>query len=157
MVFPEKLRAAVILAIFGIVCVWCHSQVLVEVPSGHFKPQEEIKLRITNRLKRPIMICARYGPWSFRSDGHPDWIWRPGYIEWKKGHKWGVLLDTPDVGPHGKIIEMKAEESKLFPFRLSDEGEMRVVIEYISGGNDSICESPKGKKIAKSRIFWIEE
>jgi hypothetical protein len=78
----------------------------------------------------------------------------PFYVQ-KQNGKWGTLMIGPDIGSSRHAVSLKAGESQHYPFRLSDHGRMRLVLDYWRGENDKVCEYPTGKKTTRSKTFIV--
>ena len=75
----------------------------------------------------------------------------------RKARKPYILLNGPDVGSISQPVEVEAGESKDFPFRLNDEGAMRLRLDYRFGSRPDVkCDGPaKDTKHIRSGIFTV--
>jgi len=145
----------VLLFLLCALCMRCHSQVVIELPADHFKAYDQIDVRIKNHTKNAITVCVEFGQLSFSSDGQSHGTPTPVYVERRTGTKWQVLLNGPYVGSSRQPVSLEAGKSSLFPFRLSDAGEMRLILKYSIGKDDQVCDVSKQRKTVRSRVFRI--
>jgi len=132
------------------------AQVRVVVPKRQFKPEEQILGRLENRTSRPITVCVQFGQWSPKG-GTIESTPSPFFVERNRNGKWSILLNGPDVGSISQPVEVEAGESKDFPFRLNDEGAMRLRLDYRFGSRPDVkCDGPaKDTKHIRSGIFTV--
>jgi hypothetical protein len=140
-------------------CPIALSQVRVSTPRTEFKSHDQINVQVTNGGKRTVSYCVEFGQYSFKTGGggadDMESTPIPFYVQRQNGHKWGILLIGPDLGSSRHAVTLKPGESQQYPFRLSDRGRMRLVLEYWNGDNDKVCEHPKRKKTARSSVFVV--
>ena len=132
------------------------AQVRVVVPKRQYKSEEQILARLENHTSRPITVCTEFGQWSPKGDtieSTPS----PFLVERNHNGKWSILLNGPDIGSHLQPVEVDAGESDEFPFRLNDEGTMRLRLDYWIGSSpDAKCGAPaKGTKHTRSLTFTV--
>lgn len=131
-------------------------QVRVTIPQPRYKQHDTIDVGVTNTSKRAVSFCVKFGQWSFPDADHLETTPTPVYVQRKNRGRWSTLLIGPDVGSIRHSVTLGPKESQHYPFRLSDQGQMRVMIDYWLGENDRTCENPRGRRTAKSRIFVVE-
>ncbi|PYX08842.1 MAG: hypothetical protein DMG88_09090 [Acidobacteria bacterium] len=131
-------------------------QIQVHVPAARFRPHNVIDVVIRNVSAKDVSFCVEYGFRSFRDPDHPETTPTPVYVKRKDKHGWNTLLIGPDVGSMRHSVSLGPGEFHEYPFRLSDSGTMRVLLDYWLGENNHACENPKGRKTAKSRLFVVE-
>ncbi len=135
------------------------SQVRVSMLGTDFKSHEQIDVKITNAGTSTVSYCVEFGQFSFKTgtgtveDMENTPI--PFYVQKQNGGRWSTLLIGPDIGGSRHAVVLKAGESQQYPFRLNDHGRMRLVLDYLRGENDRVCENPKGKKTTRSNIFVV--
>jgi hypothetical protein len=137
-------------------CVSAFGQLEIRIPQQHYKQHDRIDLVIANTGTKDVSFCVEYGHWSFPDADHIETTPTPVYVQRKDRRGWGTLLIGPDVGSMRHSVSLGAGESQQYPFRLSDAGEMRIMVDYWIGESDRTCQQPKGRKTAKSRVFAIE-
>jgi hypothetical protein len=148
-------RFAVVL-LFSCIAV---AQLRVSTPGREFKSHDKISAQITNVGTSTVSYCVEFGQHSFKtgSGGVEDMETTPipFYVQREGGRHWGTLLIGPDVGSSRHAVVLKPSESQQYPFRLSDRGRMRLVLDYWRGENERVCENPKGKKTISSNVFVV--
>jgi len=133
------------------------SQVRVSTLGAEFKSHDQINAQITNAAKGTVSYCVEFGQHSFKAasgtveDMETTPI--PFYVQRQNGRKWATLLIGPDIGSSKHVVVLKPGQSQRYPFRLSDRGRMRLVLDYLDGENEKACEYPKGKKTTRSNAF----
>ena len=134
-------------------------QVRMSMSRTDFNSHDRIAVQITNTGKSAASYCVEFGQFSFKAgtgtaqDMESTPI--PFFVQTDNAGKWGTLLNGPDIGSSRHAVVLKAGESQQYPFRLSDRGRMRLVLDYWRGDNDIVCEFPKGKKTTRSKVFVV--
>jgi hypothetical protein len=135
------------------------SQVRISTPGTDFKSYGRISAQITNTGKITVSYCVEFGQISLKAGtGTAEDIEHtpiPFHVQKQNGSKWGTLMIGPDIGSSRHAVVLKAGESQQYPFRLSDRGRMRLVLDYWHGESDRVCEYPAGKKATRSNIFVV--
>jgi hypothetical protein len=139
-----------------LLCVSAFGQLEIRVPQPRYKQRDRIDVVIANTSTKQVSFCVEYGHSSFRDADHAESTPTPVYVQRKDKRGWGTLLIGPDVGSMRSSATLGAGESQQYPFRLSDAGEMRIMVDYWIGASDRTCQQPKRRKTAKSRVFVIE-
>ena len=132
------------------------AQVRVIIPKRHYQPQEQIPAKLQNYTSRPITVCVQFGQWSPKGEtieSTPS----PFFVERNDNGKWGILLNGPDVGSNSQPVEVDSGKSMEFPFRLNDEGTMRLRLDFWIGSRPDVkCNGPaKDTKHLRSAIFTL--
>jgi len=147
-----------ILACLITVPVWARCQARIIVPRPSFKVSEQIAAKITNIGHQQISYCVEFGQWSAKELG-ADGIEAtpiPFYVQRKSAGKWSTLPLGPDIGSLRKSALLQPGESHEFPFRLSNKGQMRLLLAYWIGKTDLNCENlPQGEKKTRSKSFFV--
>jgi hypothetical protein len=130
------------------------AQVRIIIPKRHYQPQEQIPAKLENQTSQPITVCVQFGQWSPKGDtieSTPS----PFFVERNDNGKWSVLPNGPDIGSNSQPVEVDSGKSLEFPFRLNDEGTMRLRLDYWIGSRpDARCNGPaKGIKHLSSETF----
>jgi hypothetical protein len=134
-------------------------QVRVSTLNTDFDSRGRIDAQIINTGKVAVSYCVEFGQISHKTvtgaaeDVEPTPI--PFYVQKQNGSRWGTLMIGPDVGSSRRAVVLKAGESQQYPFRLSDRGRMRLVLDYWRGENNKVCEQPTDKKTTRSGIFVV--
>jgi len=135
------------------------SQVRMATSHTDFTSHDRIDVQITNSGKNAVSYCVEFGQISFKTGtGTAEDMEHtpiPFYVQKENGGKWGTLLIGPDIGSSRHAVMLKAGESQHYPFRISDRGRMRLVLDYWRGENDDVCEHPKAKKTTRTNIFVV--
>lgn len=139
-----------------LLCVSAFGQLEIRIPQQRYKQHDRIDVVIANTSTKQVSFCVEYGYSSFRDADHTESTPTPVYVQRKDKRGWGTLLTGPDVGRMMLSDSLGAGESQQYPFRLSDTGEMRIMVDYWMGQSDRTCQQQKGRKTAKSRVFVIE-
>lgn len=132
------------------------AQVRVVIPKRHFRPKEQIRATLENHTSQAITVCVEFGQHSPK--GHTTEITPiPFFVERNDRGKWSVLLIGPDVGSSLAPVELDSGKSLAFPFRLNDEGKMRLRLDYWFGSlPDMKCPGPAQDAIHyRSAIFVL--
>jgi hypothetical protein len=132
------------------------AQVRVVIPKRNYQAQEQIPAKLENQTSQPITVCVEFGQWSPKGDtieSTPS----PFFVERNRDGKWSVLLNGPDVGSNSRPVEVDPGKSLEFPFRLNDEGTMRLRLDYWIGSRPDVrCNGPaKGTKHLRSTTFTL--
>jgi hypothetical protein len=132
------------------------AQVRVIIPKRHYQPQEQIPARLENHTSRPITVCVQFGQWSPKGEtieSTPS----PFFVERNDNGKWGILLNGPDVGSNSQPVKVDSGKSMEFPFRLNDEGTMRLRLDFWIGSRPDVkCNGPaKDTKHLHSTTFTL--
>jgi hypothetical protein len=138
-------------------CVTC--QVQITVPAQDFKASERIAAKVANVGDHEILYCVEVGQRSFKGPGveNMEATPIPFYVQKKSGRRWSTLLIGPDVGSLRTPVLLEPGQSHEFPFRLHDQGELRLVLDYWIGEKDVNCKNtPKGRKKTQSEIFTVQ-
>jgi hypothetical protein len=153
---PRMFRSFVMVFLLSPIAL---SQVRVSTPGTDFKSHEQIDVKITNAEKSAVSYCVEFGQISFKAGTGKvedmEHTPTPFYVQEQNGGRWGTLLIGPDIGSSRHAVVLKAGESQQYPFRLSDRGRMRLVLDYWRGENDRVCEHPKGKNTTRSNTFVV--
>lgn len=132
------------------------AQVRVVIPERHYQPQAKIPAKLENQTSLPITVCIEFGqssPKGDTSESTPS----PFFVERNNNGKWSVLLIGPDVGRNPLPVEVEAGKSMEFPFRLNNQGTMRLRLDYwIGSRSDMKCYGPaKDTKHMHSATFRV--
>lgn len=77
-------------------------------------------------------------------------------MEVNRSGRWSVLLIGPDVGSSLQTVEVDSGKSLEFPFRLIEEGTLRLRLDYWVGSSDGKCNGvEKGAKHLRSANFTV--
>jgi hypothetical protein len=139
------------------VCVSLASQVRIEIPARKFKANERITAKVVNATNRTIAYCVDHGPWLFPGN-NILWIFTPfGVLQKPEGGKWGITLASIDLGHSSRIETLNPGDSEEYWFMLRENGERRLVFEYIfDNGENTNCSDPHRKwKKVKSPSFTV--
>jgi hypothetical protein len=132
------------------------AQVRVVIPKRYYHPKEQIPAKLENHTSQPITVCVEFGQHS--PNGHTtESTPIPFFVERRDNGKWTVMLIGPDVGSKLAPLELGSGKSMPFPFRLNDEGTMRLRLDYWIGSRPDVkCTSPtKGANHYRSAIFVL--
>jgi len=132
------------------------AQVRVVIPKRHFQPKEQIRATLENHTSQAITVCVEFGQHSPK--GHTiESTPIPFFVERNDNGKWSVLLIGPDVGSRLAPVELDSGKSLEFPFRLNDEGKMRLRLDYWAGSlPDMKCPGPARDTVHyRSAIFVL--
>jgi hypothetical protein len=135
------------------------SQVRVSTLGAEFNSHDQINVQISNAAKGTVSYCVEFGQHSFKAasgtveDMETTPI--PFYVQRQNGRKWATLLIGPDIGSSRHAVVLKPGQSQHYPFRLSDRGRMRLILDYWDGENEKACEYPKGTKTTRSNAFVV--
>ena len=132
------------------------AQVHVAVPKGRYTQYELIDVVITNNSKSDVSFCVEYGHSSFRDENNSEPTPTPVYVQRQTNRGWSTLLIGPDIGSARRTDTLSPGESQHYPFRLHDQGRVRLVLDYWVGANTKTCADPKGRHTVKSRQFVID-
>jgi hypothetical protein len=108
--------------LFGVSAI---GQLQVSVPQPRYKPHENIDVGVTNTSKMAVSFCVEFGHWSFRDADHFETTPTPVYVQRNNRGRWNTLLIGPDIGSIRHSVTVGPGESQHYPFRLSDQGQMR--------------------------------
>jgi len=126
------------------------------LPKRKYKVQEQIQARLENNGADPITVCVQFGQWWPKGTGL-EFAPTPFVREWNRNGKWHVLIDGPDIGSSLKPVELEGGKSMDFPFRLNEQGPLRLRLDYWTGSNNVDCNArPHGAKRTRSATFMIE-
>jgi hypothetical protein len=136
------------------------SQVRVSTNGSVFKTHERIDVQVTNAGKDAVSYCIEVGQTSSKAgNGTPADVETtsiPFYVQSHNGDRWGTLMIGPDVGSSRQPMVLKPGESQRYPFRLSDRGQMRIVLDYWRGENERVCKHPSGETMTtRSKPFIV--
>jgi hypothetical protein len=146
------------LCALAVTSIAASSQVKVSIPSDNYKAHDLIDVAIENQTNAAISFCVELGHWSFRAKGSAtqrETTPTPVYVQARGKRGWSMLLIGPDIGSMRHSVWLAAGESQHYPFRLSDPGQMRIVLDYWEGENDNTCANPKDRKRVSSRVIWV--
>ena len=120
--------------VIGLLLLGCSlsAQVRVVIPKRHFHPKELIQATIENHTSQLITVCVEFGqhsPKGYTTETTPI----PFLVERNDNGKWSVVLIGSDVGSILAPVELDSGKSLAFPFRLNDEGKMRLRLDYWVG------------------------
>jgi hypothetical protein len=150
------LRVLAVVLLFSSVAL---SRVSVSTPGAEFKSHDQINVQITNEGKNTVSYCVEFGQHSFKNGrgGVQDMETTPipFYVQRQNGRSWGTLLIGPDIGSSRHAVVLKPGESQHYPFRLSDRGRMRLVLDYWDGESNRACEHLKGERTTRSKAFDV--
>jgi hypothetical protein len=119
------------------------AQVQLAVPGADFKASEPVPVTVKNAGKEQISYCVALGQ-------------APLSAQKRSGSKWSSLPAGPDADSIKTLKVLGPGESQEFPFKVSDAGEIRLVLDYWIGSTGVNCKHPpKGKKQAQSGVFTI--
>lgn len=131
------------------------AQVKISIPKRSFHPEEQIQAKLENQSSRPITICVEYGQWSPKS-GTIESTPSPFLVEVKRNGRWSVLINGPDIGSNPQSLEMESGKSLDFPFRLNEEGTLRLRLDYWFGSRDGKCNRGENDaRHARSVTFTV--
>jgi hypothetical protein len=133
------------------------AQVQVVVPKKQYKLHDKIDVAIANDSAQPVSLCVEFGHLSFpgEKDDVTETTPTPVHVQSKHGRKWSALLNGPDIGSSRHSVLLGSKETQHYPMRLSDSGEMRLVLGYWIGEGVHACENPQGRKTAASHVFVV--
>jgi hypothetical protein len=133
------------------------AQVQITLPKSRFSRHEQIDVAVTNTGKKPISFCVEFGHWSFKDDSTPmEATPTPVYVQAHSKRGWHTLLIGPDIGSSRHSVVLKGGETQHYPFRVSDKGEMRRLLDYWIGESDRTCENLPRRKAAQSQVFFVQ-
>lgn len=131
------------------------AQVEIDVPASLLSSEDVIHVKVTNKGRLPMSYCVEFGQRSPHA-GTIETTPIPFYVEKLNGEKWSVLMIGPDTGNSRHGVGLEPGSSQDFPFRLRDQGTMRLVLHYWMGNREDVCsETVKRWKTLKSRPFSI--
>ena len=131
------------LILFLIAPIWALAQVELIVPGADFKASETITVKIKNDGKPQISYCAAFGQ-------------TPLLVQKRSGRKWVNLSNGTDADGIQTLKVLGPGESQEFPFKMSDMGEVRLVLDFWMGSTGVNCKHPpKGWKQAQSGVLVI--
>lgn len=140
-----------------VACGSAEGQARVIVPTGPFRMHERIKAIVINEGKAPITVCTEMGQSSQIGKERQSTPY-PFYIQKLTQNKWSTLLIGPDAGSYRATEILEPGEPREYPFALNDTGKMRLLIEFwpreLPGDK---CPDAKGRKTAKSKLFFVRE
>ena len=153
-VVPNTSRAWVLMLLLSPASL-C-AQVRFVIPKRQYQHQEQIQATLENQSTRSITVCVQFGQWSPNGssiESTPS----PFFVEQNRDGKWNVLLNGPDVGSNSQAVEVDPGKSLQFPFRLDNDGTMRLRLNYWIGSKpDMKCNGQeKGTKHLHSPTFTI--
>ena len=127
--------------------------VRISLSKHQFKPHELIDVAV-KAGEQPVSFCVDFV--SFKDDS-PTVESTPIPVSVQKHSKdgWHTLPFAPDVGNTGHSVVLEAGQTQHYPFRLSDKGEMRIVLAYWLGKSDRTCEDPPHRKTTRSKVFSV--
>jgi hypothetical protein len=130
--------------------------VRIVIPKRQYEPQEQIQATVQNQSTRPITVCVQFGQWSPKGNSIESTP-SPFFVEQNRNGKWNVLLNGPDVGSNSQAVEVDSGRSLQFPFRLDNQGTMRLRLDYWIGSRPNVkCNGQvKGTKHLRSPTFSI--
>lgn len=133
------------------------AQPRIVLPKDQFKVQEQIRATLENNESRPLTICIEWGQWSPKGDSIESTP-SPFFVEKLRGEKWEILLNGPDIGTNRQPEELDPGKTLVFPFRLNEQGIMRLRLDYWVGARANLdCKNhPKRAKHVRSRVFTVE-
>jgi hypothetical protein len=132
------------------------AQVKITLPKYEFKPHEQIDVLIANKSEQALSFCVEFGHSSYKSEAEPmETTPTPVVVEKRTDKGWSVLLIGPDIGSSRHAVALPAGEIQHYPMRLSETGEMRVVLTYWVGESDADCTKPPRSKTIRSKVFVV--
>ena len=137
------------------------SQVRITTSKREFTTHEQINVEVANRGKKPVMYCLEVGQVSFKTgNGRAEDMEAtpiPFYVQkFTARQKWSTLLIGPDVGSYRHPEILQPGQILNFPFRVSEGGRMRLVLDYWQGDNALACTNPKARKTMLSNVFTVK-
>ncbi len=132
------------------------AQVRVSIPFQSIRVNDEIQAKVENATSEPVAFCVEIGQSSTNgttTEATPI----PFIVQASSEGRWHTLLIGPDVGSLRRPVVLEAGKSAEFPFRLSQPGVIRLLVEYWTGSNSGLdCSNPPkhGLKV-KSKPFTI--
>lgn len=138
------------------------AQVRLKLSKDHFHRHEEIDVAITNAGSKHVSFCVEFGHWSFKSHSSEgineglETTPTPVYVQEHSGRKWHTLMIGPDIGSARHEVSLGPGETQHYPFRLSDTGEMRIVLDYWNGERDRACQNPPYRSSVRSQAFRVD-
>jgi hypothetical protein len=139
----------------AVILVGAVAQLEINVSGSAFKAEDSIAAKVTNKSGLPVSYCVEVGQWSAH-DGTIESTPIPFHVEVKNGDTWKVLMIGPDIGSSRHPVTLETGALNKFPFRLNDVGQMRLVLHYLIGKRNDVCDdSTKGRKTARSKVFSI--
>jgi hypothetical protein len=146
-----KTWAVVILLFAGSVA----AQVKIAIPKRNFQLEEQILATLKNQSSRPITVCVEFGQWSPKA-GTLESTPSPFLVEVNRDGRWSVLLNGPDIGSNSQSVEVDSGKSLEFPFRLNEEGTLRLRLDYWVGSKEVKCNrGEKGARHLRSATFTV--
>ena len=132
------------------------AQVQVVLSAKSFKVRETIRAKVMNDGKVPVTYCVEFGQHSPKGDTIESTP-IPFYVQRRQDGKWSTLLIGPDIGSMQSPVVLEPGKSQEFPFRLTDAGEMRLVLRYWVGALEKLdCPNPQRQaKTRKSPVFSL--
>jgi hypothetical protein len=125
--------------------VWAIAQVELTVPGADFKASEPIPVKVKNAGKEQISYCVAFGQ-------------TPVLAQKRTGSKWSNLPSGADADSIKTLKVLGPGESQEFPFKMSDTGEVRLVLDYWMGATGVNCKHPpKGRKQAQSGAVAVRQ
>lgn len=133
------------------------AQVKIALPRHQFNRHEQIDVVLTNTGQQPVSFCVQFGQWSYKSEAEPlATTPTPVYVQQHTDKGWSVLLTGPDIGNSPHAVILSVGETQQYPFRLSDTGRMRIVLNYWTGESDGVCANPPHRKTIRSEVFLVK-
>src|SRR5271169_480222 len=131
----------------------------IRVHGEQFKALEHILVEVENRGKTPIAICVELGQTSpSPGENGIQAVPSPFVVQANSAGEWHTLMIGPDVGSSRHPVVLEPDKSMPFPLRLSERGEMRLVLSYWLGAlPDLDCgHTPRAEKQLKSKTFSVQ-
>jgi hypothetical protein len=153
----KRLRLICVCECSLILATAASAQVKITVPAQQYKAHDEIHAKVKNTGNNAVTICVEFGQTSMKA-GEVETTPSPFWVQRNDNGKWSTLMIGPDVGSARASVVLEAGESKEFPFRLNDSGQMRLRLNYWRGSIPKLnCHRPpKDSRLATSSAFNVE-
>jgi hypothetical protein len=133
------------------------AKVKITLPKHQFKRHEQIDVALTNTGQQSVSFCVEFGQWSYKSETEPLVTTpTPVYVQQHTEKGWSVLLNGPDIGSSRHAVVLATGETQQYPFRLSDTGKMRIILNYWTGESDDVCANASRRKTTRSVVFLVQ-
>ena len=130
------------------------AQVRVLLPATKFEALELIRATVQNGTTEPITYCIEFGqtsPTGASTEGTPF----PFIIQRNVNGGWQNLLIGPDIGSILAPSVLDAGQSAAFPFRLNQNGSLRILLRYWPGSHPDLnCSKASLESFHIARPHW---
>jgi hypothetical protein len=134
-------------------------QVEVKVPKLSLQAGGSVDVQVSNSAQTPVSFCVQVGLVAYSDDGarSSELAPTPFYAQGqgKGASKWHTLKYAKGVAysPYGDTLN--SGQTRTYPMKILDRGEMRLVLRYVLGDEEFPCER-LDDKVAYSRSFHVE-